>query len=238
MSALTTTVISTALSLALGTATAMEYAAETAQSHESILATAKDFLEAQLADTDARSEIRLGTLDARLRLAACDGPLEGFLPPGARLRGNTSVGVACAGSNPWKLYVQAHVAVYKTVAVAATYLPAGTALGTHNIRFEERDVTSAGYGYVSGLEQVNGKVVKQPVQEGRTIPPQALAKAKLIRRGESVVILSRSGHFEVRMSGSAMMDGAAGDRIKVRNEKSKRIIEGKVEAPGLVTVSM
>jgi flagella basal body P-ring formation protein FlgA len=192
----------------------------------------------QLKEQDAKSEIRLGTLDARLRLAACDRPLEGFLPPGSHLNGNTSVGVACNGSNPWKLYVQAYVAMFKTVAVAANYLATGTVLNADNIRLEERDVTAGGYGYLTDVEQLRGKIVKQPVQEGRIIPPQALTKAKLIRRGEEVVILSKIGNIEVRMTGNALMDGAEGDRIKVKNAKSKRIVEGKVEAAGLVMVSM
>lgn len=213
--------------------------ADDVQGHADILAAAHDFLTAQLQNQpDAKSEIRLGSLDPRLRLPACDRPLEGFLPPGGHLSGNTSVGVACPGTQTWKLYVQAYVAVFRTVAVAAAYLPAGAALGADTVRFEERDVTAGGYGYLTDIEQVRDRIVKQPVQEGRIIPPQALTRAKLIRRGETVVILSRSGSIEVRMSGSALMDGAAGDRIRVRNAKSQRIIEGKVEAPGLVMVSM
>lgn len=209
-----------------------------AQSHEAILSTARDFLAAQVDGNDGRSEIRLGTLDPRLRLVPCDRPLAGFLPPGARLSGNTSIGVACPGTAGWKLYVQAYVAVFRTVAVAGTYLPAGAALGADNVRFEERDVSAGGYGYLSDLDQLRDRVLKQPLQEGRAIPPQALTKARLIRRGEAVVILSKIGPIEVRSNGSALMDGGAGDRIKVRNETSRRIIEGEVEAAGLVMVSM
>jgi flagella basal body P-ring formation protein FlgA len=232
----------TALSLAmLAAATAPAFAtqtAETMQPHEAILSTAQSFLEARLAGQNARSEVRLGTLDTRLRLTACDRPLEGFLPAGARLSGNTSVGVACNGTQPWKLYVQAYIAVFKTVAVAADYLAAGTVPNANNIRLEEREVTSSGYGYLTDMAQLRGKIVKQPVQEGGIIPPQALAKARLIRRGEGVTLVSRSGGIEVRMSGNALMDGAEGDLIKVRNTKSKRIIEGRIDATGLVRVSM
>jgi flagella basal body P-ring formation protein FlgA len=224
-------------SLAVIAAPAASAAADS-EAHENILATARGFLETQVGSQHDKYDIRLGALDARLRLAACERPLEGFMGPGARIAGNTSVGVACTGTHPWKLYVQAYVAVYKTVAVAATYLAAGTALGEDNIRLEERDVTAGGYGYVSDLGQLSDSILKQPVQDGQIIPPQALTRAKLIRRGDAVVILSKNGNIEVRMSGSALMDGAAGDRIKVKNEKSKRVIEGKVEAPGLVMVSM
>jgi flagella basal body P-ring formation protein FlgA len=40
------------------------------------------------------------------------------------------------------------------------------------------------------------------------------------------------------MPGNALMDGAEGDLIKVRNVRSKRIIQGRVDAAGLVMVSM
>jgi flagella basal body P-ring formation protein FlgA len=232
---------SVALSLAAMTAMSPAFSAQTAeitQPHEAILLTAQNFLEAQLKGQDVRSEIQLGTLDPRLRLAACDRPLEGFLPAGARLSGNTSIGVACNGTQPWKLYVQAYVAVFKTVAVAADYLAAGAVPGANNIRLEERDVTSSGYGYLTDLEQLRGKVVKQPVQEGRIVPPQALSKVRLVRRGEEVTLVSRNGNIEVRMPGNALMDGAEGDLIKVRNVRSKRIIQGRVDAAGLVMVSM
>lgn len=226
-----------ALSIGIA-ATAPIGVADDAEAHGNIIAAARAFLEEQIDPQDARTEIRLGALDARLRLAACELPLQGFLPPGGRLSGNTSVGVECRGNHPWKLYVQAYVAVYKTVAVASGYLAVGTVLDAGNVRMEERDVTTGAYGYLTEIGQLGGMIVKQPLQDGRIIPPRAVAKAKLIRRGESVVILSRNGQIEVRMNGSALMDGTEGDRIKVRNANSKRIIEGRVEAPGVVMVSM
>lgn len=231
------TALLAALSIVIATSPRISVA-DAIESPGHILAAARAFLEEQLAAQDARTEIRLGGLDARLRLAACDRPLQGFLPPGGKLSGNTSVGVECSGTQPWKLYVQAYVGVFRTVAVASGYLGAGTVLGAENVRMEERDVTASGYGYLTDSEQLQGMIVKQPLQDGRVIPPQAVARAKLIRRGESVVILSRSGGIEVRMEGSALMDGTEGDRIKVRNSKSRRVIEGRVEAPGLVMVSM
>ncbi len=213
-------------------------AADAVEAPGNILATARVFLEEQLAAQDARTELRLGGVDTRLRLPACDLPLQGFLPPGGKLGGNTSVGVECRGTRPWKLYVQAYVGMFRTVAVASGYLAAGTVLNADNVRMEERDVTASGYGYLTDLEPLQGMIVKQPLQDGRVIPPQAVGKARLIRRGDSVVLLSRNGGIEVRMNGSAMMDGTEGDRIKVRNAKSKRVVEGRVEAPGLVMVSM
>ena len=64
------------------------------QDQDEILASARAFLEAeQLKALDRRGEVEMGRLDPRLRLAACPGKLEAFLPPGAQTMGNTTVGV-------------------------------------------------------------------------------------------------------------------------------------------------
>ena len=66
------------------------------QDHAAIRDTAQSFLTA-FADSQkqGRSEVRLGQLDRRLKLKACKNPLEAFRPPGARVMGNTTVGIRC-----------------------------------------------------------------------------------------------------------------------------------------------
>lgn len=208
------------------------------ESHAHILDTARGFLEQQLAGRPGNSEIRIGALDRRLRLARCDGALEGYLPPGGRLAGNTSVGVRCNGAQSWKLYVPARIALLEEVVVTRGFLPRGTQIGPEHIEIAERDVTASAHGYLSGLDEVIGMVLKQPLQGGLVLTPAMIDRPRLIRRGEEVVIVSRTGNFEVRMAGNALADGAEGDRIRVRNNKSKRIIEGRVTAHGAVLVQM
>ncbi len=208
------------------------------ESHASILAAARGFLEQQLAGRPGKSEILLGGLDRRLRLARCDGALEAWLPPGGKLSGNTSVGVRCSGAQAWKLYVSARIALLEDVVVAKGFLARGTQIGLEHIEIAERDVTASGHGYISDPEQAIGMVLKQPLQNGLVLAPAMLDRLRLIRRGDDVTIVSRTGNFEVRMTGSALSDGAVGDRIRVRNSKSKRIVEGRVTAHGAVLVQM
>lgn len=213
-------------------------ATEDMEPHGRILETARDFLEQQLAGSEARVEIRVGNLDRRLRLARCDQTLEGYLPPGGRLSGNTSVGVRCDGAQPWKLYVPARISLLREVVVARAYLPRGTVIGPDHVEIAERDVTASGHGYVGDPDQVIGMIMRQPLQNGLLITPAMLERPKLVRRGEEVMIISRTGNFEVRMAGSALADGAEGERIQVRNKHSKRIIEGQVTGQGAVMVQM
>ncbi len=232
------TIIAGLAALALSATAAAAPQGIEAESHARILDTARDFLEQQLAGHAGKSEIRLGSLDRRLRLARCDAGLEAWLPPGSRLAGNTSVGIRCGGTQPWSLFVPARVSLLESVVVARGFLARGTEIGPEHIEIAERDITASGHGYLDDPELAIGMVLKQPLQGGLVLTPAMIERPRLVRRGDEVVIVSRTGNFEVRMAGSALSDGAEGDRIRVRNNKSKRIIEGRVTAHGAVLVQM
>lgn len=208
------------------------------QSHETILETARSFLQQQLKGTPGRSEIRFGQLDPRLRLARCDGKLQAFLPPGTTAMNTTSVGVQCTGSATWKLYVPAQVVIIDRVVVSRGFIPRGTILTPEHLMVAERELSAASQGYMKDLSEVLGRKLKHPIRGGLVITPGMLERPALVKRGDEVTILSRTSTLEVRMKGSALANGAEGDRIRVRNLNSSRIVEGTVRADGTVVVQM
>jgi flagella basal body P-ring formation protein FlgA len=219
-------------------AAADETAAGGTESHARIAQAAKVFLRKQLEGHSGRIEISMGAIDSRMRLIHCDRPLQTFLPPGGRLIGNASVGVRCDGPETWTLYVPARVSLIEDVLVARTYLPRGALLTTDQFEIAAREVSGAPQGYLTDGEAAVGMILKSPIQPGALISPAALKKPTLIRRGDQVDIVSRTGLLEVRMKGSALGDGAEGDRIRVRNSNSRRVVEGVVNEAGLVVVQM
>ncbi|MDR2877128.1 MAG: flagellar basal body P-ring formation protein FlgA [Chromatiales bacterium] len=206
--------------------------------HQRILDTAQRFLQKQAQTSPGKAEIRLGTIDQRLRLARCDGALEAWMPPNSRLTGNTSVGVRCTGTQPWKLFVPAHITRTERVLVSHGYLPRGTVLTREHLTLAEREVGNSTQGYMKDYDQAIGQVLRQALQDGLLLTPNMLQRPKLIQRGEEVFILSHGGAFEVRMKGSALSDGAEGERIRVKNLNSSRIVEGTVSADGNVVIQM
>ena len=76
--------------------------------------------------------------------------------------------------------------------------------------------------------------LQRPVAAGEALLFEALAPANLIHRGQHVVLLARSGSFEVRMEGLALQDGRIADRIRVQNLSSQRVIEGIVRSESVV----
>lgn len=233
-------VIATQIALAVAFTFGLPAAAHATatQSHAAILETARAFLQQQLKANPGRSEIRLGQLDRRLRLVPCDGALRAFLPAGAAVTGNTSVGVQCTGSAAWKIRVQAQIAIVDRVVISRGFIPRGTVLTREHLTLAEREINAVSQGYIKDMDGALGKQLKYPIREGLIVTPGMLERPALVKRGDEVTILSRGNTFEVRMKGNALANGAEGDRIRVRNLNSSRIIEGTVRADGTVVVQM
>jgi flagellar basal body P-ring formation protein FlgA len=79
--------------------------------------------------------------------------------------------------------------------------------------------------------------VRRPLAAGTTLSIDMFAPDLIVRRGQEVTLLSAADTVEVRASGRAMGDGAAGSRIQVQNLGSQRVVEGVVESADLVRVA-
>lgn len=201
-----------------------------------IAKTAEDFLAARLGATDDRTRVRAATLDARLRLAACDRPLEGFLRAGTKIGAKTIVGVRCDGARAWKMYVPVDVVVESRVWVARRSLPRGHLLTRDDIVADVRDVSRMTRGYIDDPQQLVGQRLKNSVLAGHVLTPRLLEADRIVRRGQTVTLAVSQGGIAIRMAGRALADGALGQRIRVENLNSGRIVEGIVRSPELVEI--
>ncbi|MDR3415002.1 MAG: flagellar basal body P-ring formation chaperone FlgA [Nevskia sp.] len=176
-------------------------------------------------------------LDPRLRLPACGAPLESSGPtPNA---GNAwSVAVHCPAPSTWTLYVPVRVSERHQVVVLTRSLGAGMPIPADALTLQERDVTTLTYGYVGRSEDAVGKVLRRPVPAGAALSPDAIGGAASVKRGQEITLVSEAGGIAVRASGKALSDGASGDRIKVENLDSHRVVEGVVRDADTVEVGI
>ncbi len=201
-----------------------------------IAAAAEDYLRGRVGPSADKTRVEAGVLDPRHRLAKCSQPVEAFLRRGTKISARTVVGVRCDGNKPWKVYVPVNVFVTDTVFVAARTLPKGHLLTAGDLVAEERDVTRLVSGYVSTRDQLVGQRLKSQLLAGRILTPRLLQADKAIRRGQSVTLIVRSGDISIQMGGKALVDGALGQRIRVENTNSGRVVEGIVRSQEHVEV--
>jgi len=181
--------------------------------------------------------LHVAALDPRLRVAACDVPLNGVISGSSEVRTQTTVGVRCEGSIRWTVYTTVNVESQTSVFVALRSMPRDTEVGPSDFRLETRTVPGIASAYVADPAALDGQRLGRPIASGEPLAFEALAPANLIHRGQHVMLLAHAGGLEVRMSAVALADGRASQRIKVQNESSQRVIEGivrsanEVEAP-------
>jgi len=195
-----------------------------------------DFLQSQTQISAQKVQIEVGQLDARLRLAPCIQPLSLTLPPGARLQGMTSVSVKCEAPSPWSLFVPATIRQEFGVLVAKQNIPRGKILSESDLKLEPQLLISLPPGTISQASAAVGQVVLRAISAGSPVTQSALKVRETVRRGQTVTLSLDSGPIAIAVSGTALQGGAVGARISVRNNNSKRVVEGVIQDSGVVVV--
>lgn len=185
-----------------------------------------------------RHEIQINSLDPRLRLAACDVPLNVSLESPSHPIGRVTCRVRCDGSSPWTVFVPAQVRLYQPVLVAARPLSRNAVIQAGDTLMAERDVSLLAQGYLNDISQISGRKLTRSLQTHQVLSNAHVAMAEVIRKGDRVVITARSGNIAVKMPGEALDEGGPGEQIRVRNTRSDRVVRGRIRGPGLVEVQM
>ena len=220
-------------------ATAIVEAAEL-ESLKNIREAAKEFVASQYSNNNDYKQIEIipGKLDPRLRLAKCDQALDTAYSSSTRRGGRLTVNIKCNGAKPWTLYVPVQVKIMQDVVVLSQSLPRNTILSQSDLRIEQRDINKLNSGYFSDLNEVIGKKLRRSVGSGLSLSPVYVESQMLIKRGQQVTLLAQTSGITVKMAGKAMANGAAGERIKVKNLSSNRVIEGLITEEGVIRTQM
>lgn len=207
-----------------------------AQSLDSIRAVAQQHALATTDGLGGRIEVTVGSLDSRLRLAACDLPLATYDSPNGLNGGRGVVGVRCDGSKPWKLYVPVQIAVMDSVVVSRRPLVRGQTVAADDLMLSDVDTSSLHKAYFTRIEDVVGLRSKRSIGSGTTLHAGLLQRARLVKRGSQVQLLAVTDGLQVRMRGKALADGGRGDRVQVKNLSSGRVVTGTVTGSGVIQV--
>lgn len=177
------------------------------------------------ADADAETVI-----DPALRLARCHQPLQ------AIASGPRTAQVRCDDTPGWRLYVPVRVRREADVVVLTAPAPAGVAIAANQLSTQRRDVSRASGATFTDPAALVGRIPNRALATGRVPTEADLSSGTPLRRGDPVVLVSRTGGVEVRMQGRALGPDRAGGLVSVENLSSHRVLRGRVTAPGVVEV--
>lgn len=226
------------LIVTLAGAIAQPVAAASIESAERLQQLAEALLNSQVAQLYGdQAKVEVQPVDSRLNLKRCSQTPQAFLPPAARLAGSTTVGLRCGGESPWTIYVRARVQVWQSVVVSTRALPRGARLSAVDVAIKRVDVSQLSGRYLVSLDEAADMALKRSVGPAVVLTEAMLGAPVVISRGEQVTLVSANQHMKVAVTGRALSDGAAGERIRVENLTTRRRLEGVVEAPGIVMMA-
>ncbi len=92
----------------------------------------------------------------------------------------------------------------------------------------------------TGLLDMNGAIglaARHPLQPGQALGTADLMKPVVVARNDTVTLIYEAPGLSLTIRGQAQDPGAVGDTVGVLNQQTKRLVQGVVTGPGLVTVA-
>ncbi|HEV7644467.1 MAG TPA: flagellar basal body P-ring formation chaperone FlgA [Pyrinomonadaceae bacterium] len=133
--------------------------------------------------------------------------------------------------------VNVEVEASADVLVLNRSITAGTKLTAADVHTEKVRLERSLSSYFRTPAEIGGKKLLKNVAEHAPLTTDAVAADTVIKTGDTVSIIVRSGNTQISVTGEARASGRIGDRIAVKNTQSGIILQARVEAEGLVKLS-
>lgn len=186
-----------------------------------------------------RVAVEAGRLDPRLRLNYCHPKLlHAYFPPGTKALNAKLVGIRCESATPWAIYVPVKVQIFSKVFVTNQNIAKGAILSPNNIRAEETDVTRIRSDYFTAANQLIGHVITRNLAAGQIISKRDLGIAKIVKRGDLIIITAHSDSIKVISKGEAMTDGGLDETIKIKTLDGQRVISATITGKNKAEVEL
>ena len=204
----------------------------------SVRAAAAGLIRSQLSGTSYEVHVEAAELDPRLHLARCPSPLATTLPSGAELGAHVAVRVSCTAPGfPWAVYVPVSVESDIRVLVLKQSAVRGARLGAAQVSEETRRVAGLAVGYVTEVAALEHHTLARSLPAGTALTADAMLADLIVHQGQQVTLIASAPGVSVRATGKALQDGREGARVRVQNLASLKVVEGVVDANGVIEIT-
>lgn len=125
---------------------------------------------------------------------------------------------------------------YQDALVSTRNIPRGEALSMDMFSAMRREINSLSDPFIITVDDIEGMEANRTIPQGKTLTYSMVKPEEVVKRGDHVTILFRSGSVQITASGEARQAGARGESIKVKNLLTNKIIMAEVQDEQLVTV--
>ncbi len=138
---------------------------------------------------------------------------------------------------PVRFHVNAQIEEWAEVPVAGRALYKGAIVQEQDLVMARLKTTEIPADTAISSKHIVGFETSRPIRYGEVFRKNKLAIPPLVKNGEKVLIQYKSRFLEATATGVALEDGIEGQKIRIRNENSRKVVAATVIEPGLVGVN-
>jgi len=183
---------------------------------------------------DGKIEISLPEIDPRINIKPCESVLKANIPENNNGR-NVNVKVYCEDKTPWQIFIPVKVSQEILVLVTQNVLSRGTVIDETNTVTKYINVNRIRGETLDSVALVSGGRLKRRLSKGAVVSPRNIC---LVCKGETVTIIAKSNDFMIKTVGIALSDGSKGEQVKIKNSKSGRTINARVQSVNKVIINL
>lgn len=157
-------------------------------------------------------------------------PVKPFRP------GDNSIKVTCDARSSWSLMLNADIQVFRDVVVLRDHIGRGDRVTALSLTLHKRNIADLQRGYFTSLKQVINNISKRSLKAGTALNPGMIDLPIIVKRGQAITLKVDRAGFSVDMKGLALRKGRQGDKIKVKNNSSGKVLYGTVISADLVLI--
>ncbi|MDN3700023.1 flagellar basal body P-ring formation chaperone FlgA [Vibrio artabrorum] len=171
-------------------------------------------------------------IDSRIRATHCPTPLKTSASTTTNTRSSITVLVQCI-PDEWQVYVPVRLSMSVPLVTTTRSISRGEIVGQYDVTIDMISLNKFRRQGFTTPQQVVGAKVKKNLRPGEVVERGDIC---VVCRNEKVIIQAVKGGMSITTKGTALTDGSMGDQVRVKNDKSQRIIEGIVTNMSEVTV--
>lgn len=202
--------------------------------HEIIKHLTKAFVEKKLSTSNiGKKVITPADIDPRIKIKPCLTPLNFNIPESHSTR-NVNVKVSCEDSTPWVLFMPVKIQTKLPVLTAKQTISKGSLLNSTNVEITYIDQLDLRGETLMDMNLIIGAKAKRTLSKGKALSPRSFC---VICKGDNVEIIAKSSTFMIKTEGVALKNANLGEKVRVKNNRSGRIVVGTVGAFNKVVIN-
>lgn len=192
---------------------------------------------ATLINTTDETKIQLSSLplDDRIPDRSCNSEPELLTPSDPPFNRQVTLQIKCNDTDSWAQYVHVRITETAPIVVASVNLARGEVITAAHLSVEMRPSHFIRVQYLDNPKLLIGSRSKRNIRSGM---PLLLSQICMVCKGDAVNIHANIKGLKIKTTGIALEDGSLGDQVKVKNKKTGKVLNTRVDGVESVQVNI